>query len=286
MQTQPQYSVDVTQQNIREVLESSLKSPVLFYFWAPMDESSNSLISPLQQLTQQYQGAFTLALLNCQEEQNIAMQFGVQAIPTCALFSQGQPVDGSSGPITIESVKSMLEKHLPSQDEMNLTQALSLLEQGEYHQALTLLVALPDELKNQGEAKLARAQCYLETQQFDAAEAELQHIPLEYQNGDYKSLVAQLELHQQAANSPEITALEAEFQTSPTNPELAVELATQYHDVNRDEEALEILWSFLSTDINVLDGNMKKIFMDILSALGQGNPVASKFRRQLYSLLY
>jgi len=26
--------------------------------------------------------------------------------------------------------------------------------------------------------------------------------------------------------------------------------------------------------------------MDILSALGQGNPVASKYRRQLYSLLY
>ncbi|MEK6213272.1 MAG: tetratricopeptide repeat protein, partial [Vibrio fluvialis] len=35
-----------------------------------------------------------------------------------------------------------------------------------------------------------------------------------------------------------------------------------------------------------LDGDMKKIFMDILNALGQSNSTASRYRRQLYSLLY
>ncbi|WP_139342970.1 tetratricopeptide repeat protein, partial [Vibrio gazogenes] len=67
---------------------------------------------------------------------------------------------------------------------------------------------------------------------------------------------------------------------------LACELAAQYHQVQRDEEALTLLWSFLSTDLNAHDGEMKKIFMDILSALGQGNPLASQYRRKLYSLLY
>ncbi|MGR5543249.1 tetratricopeptide repeat protein, partial [Vibrio campbellii] len=66
----------------------------------------------------------------------------------------------------------------------------------------------------------------------------------------------------------------------------ACDLARQYHQVNRDEEALELLWGFLSGDLNALDGEVKKAFMDILSALGQGNPIAGKFRRQLYSILY
>ncbi len=278
--------VDVTQENIRDLLESSFSAPILFYFWAPMDESSAALIQPLQGLAQKYQGAFTLALLNCQEEQAIAAQFGIQSIPTLALFSQGRPVDGLGGPQSIESVTAMLEKHLPSQDEMNLQQALTMIEQQEYVQALTLLQALPETLQNKGEVKLALANCLLETQQFEAAEALLQHIPLEFQDNEFKSLLAKLELHHQAANSPEIVALEDALQRSPQDTKLACELAAQYHQVQRDEEALTLLWSFLSTDLNAHDGEMKKIFMDILSALGQGNPLASQYRRKLYSLLY
>ncbi len=46
------------------------------------------------------------------------------------------------------------------------------------------------------------------------------------------------------------------------------------------------MWTPLSRNLNALDGELKKSFMDILSALGQGNPIAAKYRRQLYSLLY
>lgn len=279
-------SVEVSQQNIREVLEKSLQHPVLFYFWAPMDEASANFVPSVQDLAQQYQGAFTLALLNCQQEQSIAMQFGVQTIPTFALFSQGQPVDGLSGLQSVEAIKTMLAKHLPSQDEMNLNQASELIHQEEYQQALALLQTLSEDFQNKPETKLALAHCLLETKQFDIAETALQHIPLEYQDSYYKGLVAKLELHQQAANSPELMALEAEFRENQDNPKLASELAAQYHEVNRDEDALEILWSFLKSDLNALDGDMKKTFMDILSSLGQGHPLASQYRRQLYSLLY
>ncbi|CAM3575933.1 Thioredoxin-1 [Vibrio aerogenes CECT 7868] len=285
MQT-PSNSVEVTQQNIREILEKSLQHPVLFYFWAPMDEASAAFVQSVQELARQYQGAFTLALLNCQQEQNIAMQFGVQTIPTFALFSQGQPVDGLSGPQTVEAIKTMLAKHLPSQDELSLNQALDLIHQEEFSQALTLLQTLAEDFQNKPETKLALAHCLLETKQFDQAETALQHIPLEYQDNYYKSLIAKLELHQQAANSPELMALEAAFRDKQDDPKTAIELAAQYHEVNRDAEALEILWSFLKSDLNTLDGEMKKIFMDILSSLGQSHPLASQYRRQLYSLLY
>ncbi|MDG3396123.1 tetratricopeptide repeat protein, partial [Vibrio parahaemolyticus] len=54
----------------------------------------------------------------------------------------------------------------------------------------------------------------------------------------------------------------------------------------RDEEALELLWNILKVNLGAQDGEVKKTFMDILSALGQGNAIASKYRRQLYSILY
>lgn len=283
---QSPHIIDVTQQNFREVIESSATQPILFYFWAPMSEESVQLVPQIQQLAQQYNGAFQLAQLNCQQEQAIASQFGIQALPTIALFINGQPVDGLGGPQPVEAIQEMLNRHLPSQDEQNLQYALQLIKNQQHQQALTLLLALPDEWKSKGDAKLALADCFLETGQFDAAKAELSAIPLEYQDSYYKSLIAKLELHEQAADSPEIQALEAALAQNSNDAQIAVELATQYHQVKRDEEALELLWSFLQSDLNTLDGDMKKVFMDILSAIGQGNPVASRYRRQLYSMLY
>ncbi len=283
---QSPFIVELTEQNFREVLEGSMQTPVLIHFWAPMSQESADIIPALQMLTQQYNGAFTLALLNCEQQQMIASQFGVQALPTIALFVNGQPVDGLGGPQPIEAVEQMLSKHLPSQDELQVNHAKELIAQGNYANALTLLNGLGEEIKNTGDVKLLLADCLLETQQFSEAQAILETVPLEYKNNDYKQLISKLELHQQAADSPEIQALEAQLSDNEHNPQLAHDLAVQYHQVNRDEEALALLWSYLVKDLNALDGEIKKIFMDILSALGQGNALASKYRRQLYSILY
>ena len=283
---QSPFIVELNQQNFMQVLESSRQTPLLIHFWAPMSQESNEIIPHLQLLAQNYNGAFTLALLNCEQEQSIAAQFGVQTLPTIALFSDGQPVDGLGGPQPINVIEEMLNKHLPSQDALTLNQALELVTNGEYAQALPLLKALPDHLLLKGDVKLALATCYIETQDFVLAAEQLEHIPLEYQHNDYKSLIAKLELHQQAANSPEIQSIETAFALDANNAKLALELALSYHSVNRDEEALELIWRFIAKELNILDGEMKKTFMDILSALGQGNPIAGKFRRQLYSILY
>lgn len=283
---QSPFIVELNEQNFRQVLEGSMQTPVLIHFWAPMSQESSQVIPDLQMLAQQYNGAFTLALLNCEQEQMIASQFGVQALPTIALFVNGQPVDGLGGPQPIAAIQEMLTKHLPSQDELNLKQALELIQAGEHSQALPLLESLDPAIQEKGDVKLALADCYLEAQNYDQGKALLERIPLEYQDSYYKGLIAKLDLHAQAANSPEIQHLEQALQENSGDAKLTNELALSYHQVNRDEEALELLWGLLKSDLNALDGELKKSFMDILAALGQGNAIASKYRRQLYSLLY
>lgn len=283
---QSPFIVELNEQNFRQVLEGSVQTPVLIHFWAPMSQESAQIIPDLQTLAQQYNGAFTLALLNCEQEQLIASQFGVQALPTIALFINGQPVDGLGGPQELAAIQAMLTKHLPSQEEMSLKQALEFVQQQQFAQALPILQQLPVEMQQKGDVKLAMVECYLETQDFAQAKSLLEDIPLEYKDNYYKSLVAKLELHEQSANSPEIQSLETALANNPTDSKVAAELALSYHRVSRDEEALELLWSFLRKDLNAQDGELKKHFMDILAALGQGNAISAKYRRQLYSLLY
>ncbi len=281
-----EYIVELNEENFRQILESSVQTPVLIHFWASVSKESADIIPELHALTQEYNGAFTLALLNCEQEQNIAMQFGVQALPTIALFINGQPVDGLGGPQPMDAIRQMLAQHLPAQEELVFKAAQEKIYAEQYAEALPMLTSLPDEMQQKGDVKLALADCLLHTQQFEQAKVLLGTIPLEYQDNYYKGLKAKLELHEQTADSPEIQALEQQLAAQPDNMQTAHELALQYHQVNRSEEALALLWSFLEKDLNALDGELKKAFMDILSALGQGNAVAGKYRRQLYSLLY
>ncbi|CAE6890992.1 co-chaperone YbbN [Vibrio sp. B1FLJ16] len=283
---QSPFIVEITEHNFRETLEGSMNTPVLIHFWANAQPESAQILPELQTLAQQYNGAFTLALLNCEDQPALASQFGVQVLPTIALFVNGQAVDGLGGPQPIDAIANMLQKHLPSPDEQLLKQIMELLQEGQHAEALSIIHTLPAELQSRGDVKLATADCLLETKQFDIAQELLGSIPLEYQDNYYKGLLAKLELHLQAADSPELQRLEQEYAANTENLDLACELAVQYNQVDRDEEALELLWNILKVNLGAQDGEVKKTFMDILSALGQGNALAGKYRRQLYSILY
>ncbi|WP_325893556.1 co-chaperone YbbN [Grimontia sp. NTOU-MAR1] len=283
---QPNYIVELNEQNFQQILEGSVETPVLILFWAQMSPESTEIVPALEKLAHEYAGAFTLALLNCEQQQMLASQFGVRALPTIALFSNGQPVDGIAGPQTEDTVREMLVRHLPSQDEMTFKQALALIAEGKHTEALPLLKTVEAALGDTGAHKLAVAECYVEAQQFDDAEALLAKVLMQDQDAQYKALMAKVELHKQAADTPEIRELQAAFEADADNKDLAYELAIQYSQVNRQEEALELLIGLLRKDLNFADGDAKKTMMDILAALGQGNEIASRYRRQLYSLLY
>ncbi|ODP99231.1 MULTISPECIES: thioredoxin family protein [Salinivibrio] len=280
------YIVELTEHNFQQILESSSRTPVLVYFWANMMPESVELKPTVEQLAHDSHGTFTLATIDCEAQQMIAAQFGVRALPTLALFKDGQPVDGLAGPQNYDTVREMLDKHLPSQEDQAFEQARQLMAEGNYTDALVILKPLETSHGDKGEYKLAMAECLVETHQFDAAQALLDTVLMQDQDATYKSLVAKIELHNQAIDAPEIRRLQAQLEESPDDANVAYELAVQYNQINRSEEALELLMKILRRDMNHGEGEAKKTLMDILTALGQGNEVASRYRRQLYSLLY
>ncbi|PSW13941.1 co-chaperone YbbN [Photobacterium sanctipauli] len=281
-----QIAIELNEQNLQQVIEQSMQTPVVISFWAPSMPETREVNQVLEHVVASYQGLVTLATLNCETEQMVASQFGVRSLPTVALFKNGQPVDGAAGPQTEQSIREMLAKHLPSQEELELKAALEKVDAQQYGEALPVLRELATKFEKNSVITLAIAECLVETSQYDEAETLLATVPMQDQDAKYKGLMAKLELHKQASDSPEIRLLEEKFAAQPDNLDIAFELAVQYSQVERAEEALELLIKLLRKDMNFADGNAKKTTMDILAALGQGNAIASKFRRQLYSLMY
>lgn len=74
--------VNINESNLQQVLEQSMTTPVLFYFWSERSQHCLQLTPILESLAAQYNGQFILAKLDCDAEQMIAAQFGLRAIPT------------------------------------------------------------------------------------------------------------------------------------------------------------------------------------------------------------
>ena len=278
--------VNITEANLHQTLQQSATTPVLFYFWSARSQHCEQLTPVLESLAAQYNGLFTLAKVDCDAEQMLASQFGLRAIPTVYLFQNGQPVDGFQGPQPEEALRALLDKVLPREEELKAQQAMQLMQEGNYTDALPLLKDAWQLSNQNGEIGLLLAETLIALNRSEDAEAVLKTIPLQDQDTRYQGLVAQIELLKQAADPPEIQQLQQQVAENPEDAALATQLALQLHQVGRNEEALELLFGHLRKDLTAADGQTRKTFQEILAALGTGDALASKYRRQLYALLY
>jgi putative thioredoxin len=278
--------VNITEANLHQTLEQSMTKPVLFYFWSERSQHCLELTPVLENLAAQYNGQFILAKLDCDAEQMVASQFGLRAIPTVYLFQNGQPVDGFQGPQPEEAIRALLDKVLPREEELKAQQAMALIEEGKHDEALPLLKEAWQLSSQDSQIGLLLAQTQITLHRPEDAEAVLKTIPLQDQDTRYQGLVAQIELLKQAADTPEIQQLQQQVADNPNDAALASQLALQLHQVGRNEEALELLFGYLKTDLAAAEGQARKMFQEILAALGTGDSLASKYRRKLYALLY
>ncbi|HDN2510441.1 MULTISPECIES: co-chaperone YbbN [Providencia] len=278
--------IDINETNLHQVIEQSMNLPVMFYFWSPRSPHCQEFGSMLEKIANDYAGLYILAKVNCDEEQMIASQFGLKAIPTVYVLQNGRPVDGFEGPQPEEVVLEILSRVLPSPEELKAAQAAELIAEGKTQEALPLLKEAHQLNPKNSDITLLLAETQINLKLVDDAQTTLDVVPLQDKDSRYQGLIAQIELLKQAADTPEIQQLQDEFNQDPQNTTLAVQLALKLHEVNRNEEALEMLFSFLRKDLGAGDGAVKKTMMDIMSAMGTGDAIASKYRRQMYSLLY
>ena len=75
----------------QQVLQSD--KPVLVDFWAEWCAPCRMLGPVIESLSAEYDGKVTIAKLDVDANQQVAMQYGIRSIPTVMLFDKGQVVD-------------------------------------------------------------------------------------------------------------------------------------------------------------------------------------------------
>ena len=279
--------VDIDQNNAQQYLiDESFNRPVVVDFWADWCAPCKQLMPLLEQLADEYAGAFLLAKINADEQQGISQQLGVRSLPTVMVFKDGQPVDGFAGAQPETAVREMLQKHLPSPWDAKIAEATELLDQGDASGALALLRSAWEESNKLLEITLAYAGALVEGNRLDEAEKVLKEVRLVDRDALHEQLMAQIELKREAGKSPEIDALESELARDESNHSVRVKLAVQLTTGAHYRDALEHLLVVLRADRDWNNGEAKRLYLDTIASIGKGDPLAAEYQRKLFSILY
>lgn len=280
------YIFDVNQQNFQQyVIENSFKVPVLVDFWAEWCQPCKMLMPILAKLAEEYNGQMVVAKVNTEEEQQLAMHFGIRGIPNVKLFRNGEVQDEFSGALPEHQVKAFIDQYIVRASDSARMQAHAAWEQGNTDHAIILMEQVVNEDPKNLQAQFDLTHMYLKTKQIEKAQAQLKEIPpSEQDKDDYKALVAQINMSQQLADAPSIETLQQ--QADQNNSQARHQLALLYLSQGEYEKGLEELLILIQKDRKYGEDAARKSMLEAFDAIKGNDALVSQYRRKLFNILH
>lgn len=285
--TESAYIIDVTMDNVRDVMAQSAQTPVLMDFWADWCEPCKVLMPILAKLAETYKGAFILAKINADQQAELAGHFGVRSLPTVKLVYQNQILEEFVGAKPESEIRAMLDKHLPSPTQSEHDQAMAAWQAGDVETARAMLIkAIQDNPKDAAVAgdllKLLAS-----VGDMDTAQSLIDQLPEETrQSEQVKGFQNRMKFMARAAGLPDAATLQARLDKNPADSEALYQLAL--HRIVQDDfaAAMDLLLELMRRDRAYGDDAGRTTLLELFETLGSQNPLVRQYRQRLFTLMH
>ncbi len=269
-----------------DVLQRSLEVPVLVDFWAEWCGPCKTLGPILEKLAGEYNGAFELAKVDVDREQQLAAAFQVRSIPTIFLVKDGQLVDGIPGALPEGQLREFLQSHgiVPAAAAEPEVQAAP--EATDPHAEVVRLRGEAAEKPEDDALRLDLALALLRTGATTEAEQILDALPANLATDDRAERArAHLRLVAAAKDAPPADVLEAALASDDADLRARHLLGVQRLLQGRHEDGLEHLLDLLRRDRTWEDALARRTLIDAFRTLDDEDLVG-RYRRKMSSLLF
>jgi thioredoxin len=269
-----------------EVLQKSLQVPVLVDFWATWCGPCKTLGPILEKLAGEYNGAFELAKVDVDREQQIAAAFQIRSVPTVFLIKGGQLVDGFPGVIPEGQLREFLKQHgiepAAAAVEATEAEALPLDPQAEIAALREAISAEPDK----EELKLDLALALLRTGATAEAAQLIEALPANLATDDRAIRArARLDFASALRDAPAADVLAQRVAANGDDLQARHLLGVHHLLAGEDEAALEQFLAMLQRDRGFQEGLPRKALIDAFRVI-EDEDLVGRYRRRMSSVLF
>lgn len=287
---------DGTQETFaKDVIEASMKTPVIVDFWAPWCGPCKQLGPMLEQAVRATRGAVRMVKVNVDENQAIAQQLRVQSIPAVYAFFQGQPVDGFVGAQPESQIKAFVQRLAQegggnqgdSPIEQALAQAEAALEDGQHGPASAIFGQILQHEPDNARALSGSIRCRLGADDVEGARELLDALTPELAaTPEIASAAAAVELAEQSLDAGEITELLRKVELDGNDHQSRFDLALALQGAGKPEAAADELLEIVRRNRAWNDEAARKQLVKLFDAWGQTDPLTQDVRSRLSSILF
>ncbi|OJX68229.1 thioredoxin [Magnetospirillum sp. 64-120] len=275
-----------------DVIEASLKVPVIVDFWATWCGPCKQLGPALEKIVREARGAVRMVKIDVDKNQELAAQLRIQSVPTVYAFANGRPVDGFTGAQPESQLRAFVQGLTKGAAQPTLAdlleEAKALLAEGDAETAAQAFQQILGEDPNNGPAMAGLLRCLMAVGDFDTVAQMLAQLPPELaKNAEVAAVKTALELHKvSAAGAGEAAGLRRRLADNPDDHQARLDLAMAYYGSGEVEAAVDELLDLFGRDRAWNEEAARKQLLKIFEALGGGHPVTLRGRRRLSALLF
>jgi putative thioredoxin len=260
-----------------EVLQYSFNAPVLAYFWAPWCVPCRVLGPRLEKQASEGEGLFRLAKINVDENMRLAKQYKVRNVPVVKAFVNGHIVTEFAGMLDNDNLRDFIHRLAPTPDDLLFVKGKNLIELGDYEGAEDAFRAVLSSQPHQAEAVLGLVRALLLQGSGDEPRILLRNFPASsaYNKAQLLKPVAEAFSDTSPIDLSLDDPLEAAFKNS-------IRLAKRGNIL----AALDGFLVILGHDRNYRGGQVKDIYVGLLTLLGDSHPDVRQYRQDLSSMLF
>lgn len=277
---------------MKDVMEESLKQPVIVDFWSPRCMPCKQLTPVLEKLVLAEKGRVKLVKMDIDAYPEIAGQLRIQSVPTVYAFSQGQPVNGFVGNQPESSVKTFIQSLLDSVSEADpvgelLEEAGKRAESGDAAGAAELYAHILAQDPEHIEALAALVKLHLQLKDIEGAKRFLDMVPeKDRDNAAIQAVRSAVELAEQAAALGDRDDLQKRVANDPNDFQARLDLSVILNAHGKKAEATDLLIDIMKKDRGWNDEAARKQLLQFFETWGATDPHVREGRRKLSSLLF